>query len=95
MAQSVRHPGLVREAECDEIPGSGARLLRLRLRQSLEPSPDHAVIWWDVTGELVKLTPDSYGEVDGDMWWMCEVPATLSDYFALAVSWRGTRSGAA
>ena len=94
IARSMIDEGILQEAVCEGIPSGGAMLLRLRLRHSIEPGPDHAVIWWDTKGEVVRLTPDYYGEVDGDMWWMCELPEHSEEFFAVALAWKGLRLGA-
>lgn len=94
LAGSVVNYGLLNNAICEATPDQQARLLRLSFNHALEPSEQHAVIWWDVNGQLISLAPKAWDEADGAWWWVCEVPETCTRPLAVAVAYQGVRQGA-
>jgi hypothetical protein len=60
LAGSVVNYGLLNNAICEATPDQQARLLRLSFNHALEPSEQHAVIWWDVNGQLISLAPKAW-----------------------------------
>jgi hypothetical protein len=94
LAGSVVNHGVLDEAICEALPDTTARLLRLRFRQQIEPSEQHAVVWWDASGQLLRLTLKSCDEAEGAWWWVCELSESCATPLAVAVAYEGRRLGA-
>lgn len=94
LAATVVNHGVLEEAVCESLPDGTARLLRLRFHERIEPGERHSVHWWDVSGELMQLTPKYHDEAEGGWWWVCDLPESCGEMLAVAVAYDGERLGA-
>ena len=93
LAGSLAWHGELDGAVCESSPDGFARLLRLRFRRLIEPGPSHAVVWWDVNGDVSMIEPKYFDEAEGAWWWVCDLPEKCTDFLAVAIAFNGENLG--
>lgn len=100
IAQEVVNPGEIIGVTCEVSPeADGEQQVRVCFRSTLEPSPDHCLLWWGRDGILRRLEMDSiranhHFAHPSSSEWRFAAPLEWGEPIVIAAAFEGARFGA-